>query len=382
MLSRLAGCYPSPKQNNITLTAQCNNQHRIPQFGLLNPIAKPKCSSFSAPSTTVVIVSWNSAAYLPRCLDSLSAQTDHDFEVVLVDNGSTDGSLDEVGNRWPGLTLHVEHLGQNRGFAAANNLKLAHGEWIALLNSDAFPEPDWLKNLVQAAKQNPEFSFFASRQLQANAPHLMDGAGDTLHISGLAWRRYANWPAATFGNASEEVFSPCAAAALYSRRTFMQVGGFDEEFFSYHEDIDLGFRLRLQGFKCLYVPEAVVYHIGSAAFGAQSDFALYHWQRNFIWSFFQNMPSALLWEALPTHLVANFIYLINYSLRGRGVILLKAKMDAIRGLPCALRKRRKIQVTCKVSRKDLLHILARGLLQPYLLGQKTRKFKRSVSPSP
>jgi GT2 family glycosyltransferase len=326
----------------------------------------PKPNALSpAPATSVVIVSWNSAAYLPRCLDSLSAQTDHDFEVVLIDNGSTDGSLDEVCTRWPGLILHVKQLGQNWGFAAANNLgvNLANGEWIALLNSDAFPEPDWLKNLLQAAKQ-------------ANAPHLMDGAGDALHISGLAWRRYASWPAAQFGSEPEEVFSACAAAALYSRRAFLQVGGFDEDFFSYHEDIDLGFRMRLQGFRCLYVPEAVVYHIGSATLGAQSDFALYHWQRNYIWSFFQNMPLALMWEALPAHLMTNFIYQINYTLRGRGVILLKAKMDAIRGLSSTLRKRRMIQKTCKVSRKDLSCVLEHGPLQPYLLGYYIRKIKK------
>jgi hypothetical protein len=177
---------------------------------------------------------------------------------------------------------------------------------------------------------------------------------------------------------TEEVFSPCAAAALYSRSAFLQVGGFDEDFFSYHEDIDLGFRLRLQGFKSLYVPEAVVYHIGSATLGAQSDFALYHWQRNFIWSFVQNMPSALLWEALPAHLMTNIIYQINYTLRGHGVILLKAKMDAIRGLSRALRKRCKIQKTRKVSRKNLLRILERGPLQPYLLGYHIRKIQRSM----
>jgi len=336
-----------------------------------------------SPLVSIILVVWNSAVHLPRCLESLSSQTFRNFEVILVDNGSKDGSLDGVENRWPGLALHLEKLDENKGFAIANNLgaRLARGQWLAMLNTDAFPEPDWLEKLLRAAGDYPEFSFFASRQLQANAPHLLDGAGDVLHISGLAWRRYAGFPAAQFGLKTEEVFSPCAAAALYSRRAFLQLGGFDEDFFSYHEDIDLGFRLRLQGFRCLYVSDAVVHHIGSATLGPQSDFALYHWQRNFIWSFVQNMPSALLWEALPSHLMANFIYQVNYSLRGRGSLLLKAKKDALRGLSRALRKRREVQKIRKVAGVGLLRIMERGWLHPYLLGYHIRKIERAMQPS-
>ncbi len=332
------------------------------------------------PLVSVVIVTWNSARYLSCCLDALATQVCKDFEVLLIDNGSTDGGLDGVENRWPALKLQVERLGANKGFAAANNLgaRLARGKWLALLNPDAFPNPDWLKELLGAGANHPDFSFFASRQLQANASHLLDGAGDDFHISGLAWRRFAGWPAVQFGLKTEEVFSPCAAAALYSHQAFLQVGGFDEDFFTYHEDVDLGFRLRLRGFRCLYVPEAIVHHIGSAALGAQSDFALYHWQRNFVWSFVQNMPSALLWEALPSHLMANLIYVLNYTLLGRGSVLWRAKLDALRGLPLAFHKRREIQRNRSVSRVDLLRTMERDPLQPYLLGYQTRKIKRSM----
>lgn len=204
---------------------------------------------------------------------------------------------------------------------------------------------------------------------------MLDGAGDALHISGLAWRRCAGLPANQFGLESVEVFSPCAAAALYSRLAFLQVGGFDEDFFSYHEDVDLGFRLWLQGFRCLYVPDAIVYHVGSAAVGTQSDFALYYWQRNFIWSFIQNIPSALLWEALPAHLVANFIYQLNNALRGRGKVVLKAKMDALRGFSSAIGKRRVVQTTHKASNAELSSTMEHGLLQPYLLGYHIRKIR-------
>jgi GT2 family glycosyltransferase len=282
-----------------------------------------------------------------------------------------------VENRWPALSLRVERLGVNKGFSVANNMgaRLARGQWLALLNPDAFPEPNWLENLLGAAAKNPDFAIFASCQLQANIPHLLDGAGDAFHISGLAWRRFAGWPAAQFGLKTEEVFSPCAAAALYSLQAFLQVGGFDEDFFSYHEDVDLGFRLRLRGFRCLYVPDAVVHHIGSASLGVQSDFALYHWQRNFIWSFVQNMPSALLWEALPSHLMANVIYILQYTFQGRLSVLWKAKMDAVNGLRRAFHKRREIQKYRRVSHVDLLQRMERGPFQPYLLGYYKRRIK-------
>ena len=332
------------------------------------------------PLVSIIIVTWNSAAYFSRCLECLAAQTFKDFEVVLIDNGSKDGCLDGVENHMPVLRLQVERLGENKGFAAANNLgaHMAQGRWLALLNSDAFPETNWLEELLKAAKNNPEFSFFASRQLQENAPNLLDGAGDIFHISGLAWRRFAGWPSAQFGLETEEVFSPCAAAALYSREAFLRVGGFDEDFFSYHEDVDLGFRLRLQGFRSLYVPDAIVLHAGSATLGAQSDFALYHWQRNYIWSFVQNMPSALLWEALPSHLMANIIHQISYTFQGRGRILWKAKKDALCGLSHALHKRRKIQKMRKAGNRELLKMMERSWLQPYLLGYHIRKIRRSM----
>ena len=306
---------------------------------------------------------------MPHCLSCLSAQTYQEFEVILIDNGSTDGSTANLLEDYPDINLRVERFETNQGFAAANNIgaRLARGRWLALLNTDAFPEPDWLAQLIQAAQNNPEFSFFASRQLQANNPELLDGAGDTYHISGLAWRQYFGYPADKFGLSPKEVFGACAAAALYLREAFLQVGGFDEDFFSYYEDVDLGFRLRLQGYRCLYIPDAVVKHVGSASIGVQSDFMLYYWQRNFIWVFVQNMPSALLWKALPSHLLANLVFQLNFIRRGHGKISWKARIDSLSGLSDALRKRRRIQNESKVSAAELLRIMEQGFFQPYLL---------------
>ncbi len=335
----------------------------------------------ASPLVSIVIVCWNSAKYLPRCLESISKQTFRDFEVILVDNGSTDEATIGLENKYPELSFRVERLTSHRGFAAANNVGayLACSKWLILLNTDAFPEPHWLDELLRAADNNPKMGSFSSRQLQANNPKILDGTGDAYHVSGLAWRLGLGFPADEYGLESSEIFSACAAAAMYLREAFLEVGGFDEDFFSYFEDVDLGFRLQLTGFQSMYVPSATVYHVGSATFGVRSDFAFYHSPRNLIWTYFKNMPTSMLWRYLPAHLMANFIYLIYYTLQGRGKILWKAKWDAIRGLPEALKKRRAIQNTRRVSNATLLKSMQRGLLQPYLLGYHLRRALKDAS---
>jgi GT2 family glycosyltransferase len=332
----------------------------------------------ASPLGSIILAVWNSAEYLPRCLEHLAAQTFKDFEVVLVDNGSTDGSLDGVEDSWPSLSLRIEHLGENKGFAAANNLgaRLARGQWLALLNTDAFPEPDWLEKLLEAALDNPDFSFFASRQLQANAPHRLDGAGDVFHVSGLTWRRFSGWPSAQFGLAPEEVFSSCGAAALYLRQMFLDVGGFDEDFFSYQEDVDLGFRLRLQGFRCLYVPEAVVHHIGTASTGKKSAFAIYHGHRNLVWTYVKNMPPVLFWLYLPLHLLMNLVFLLHFSIKGQDQAIWRAKRDGLRGLGLMFHKRKEIQRQCRVPVMSLYRLMERNWFAPLKFKVQSRRFAR------
>jgi GT2 family glycosyltransferase len=329
----------------------------------------------SSPLVSIILVTWNSAGYLSRCLASLSRQSFKDFETIIIDNGSQDGALEGIQAKYPSLNLRIELLGTNQGFARANNIgaHLACGKWLALLNTDAFPEADWLENLVRATKEYPQYTCFSSRQLQANNPDFLDGAGDAYHVSGLAWKWYLGYPADRYGLERREVFSACGAAALYLRESFLDINGFDEDLFSYLEDVDLGFRLRLRGNRCLYVADAVVHHIGSASLGVASDFALYHYHRNLIWSFVQNMPTGLFWRYLFAHLAANFIYVANYTLRGRGKVLCKAKMDALRGLSKAMRKRREIQSQRNVTNNELLKSMERGWFQPYVLGRRLRR---------
>jgi GT2 family glycosyltransferase len=319
------------------------------------------------PEISIIIPTWNSAAVIRTCLGHLTQQTFQDFEVVIVDNASSDGSVKNLKEKWSTLIIQIENLKVNKGFAASNNIgaHLARGPWLALLNADAFPAPDWLEKLLQAAEKNPSCSSFSSRQIQANARDLLDGAGDAYHITGLAWRRYYNKPVHKYGLDFKDVFSACPAAALYSREAFLQGGGFDEDYFSYFEDVDLGFRLRLNGKKCLYVPEAVVHHVGSASTGKRSDFSVYHGYRNMIWTFVKNMPSPLIWIFLPLHVAAILFFAFYLTVRGQGRAIWKAIFDALVGLPKMIEKRKLIQKNKRIRSVDLLNVMSTGLLEPF-----------------
>jgi GT2 family glycosyltransferase len=260
--------------------------------------------------------------------------------------------------------LRLEALHSNIGFAAASNLgaRLARGAWLALLNPDAFPHPDWLAQLMHAASAGAG-NFFASRQIQANSPELIDGEGDVYFTSGLALRRNYNRRAGEAGS-PREVFSACAAAALYPRQEFLDAGGFDEDYFAYHEDVDLGFRLRLRGSRCILVPTAIVHHVGTASTGARSAFALYHGHRNLVWTFFKDMPSPWFWLYLPLHLTFNLLTVAYFALAGHAATIVRAKRDALRGLPKAWEKRRLVQAQRKIGGGEVVRQMNTNLLGP------------------
>ncbi len=312
----------------------------------------------------VIIVNWNAGAYLKRCVLSLSKQIVPPSEVIVVDNASTDSSADGLEECYP--DAKVIRLGQNIGFAAANNYaaRLTSGDcnWLALLNPDAFPEPDWLESLTDAVRMHPEYKFFGSRLMNANQPSMIDGTGDINHISGLVWRDSHENEANVSMFKMKEIFSPCGAAALYSKEAFVEANGFDEDYFCYVEDVDLGFRLRLLGYRCLFVPESLVYHIGSATTGDGSDFSIYHGHRNLVWTYFKNMPGVFFWLFLPLHILLNFFSIIWFGLRGKFSVILRSKVDAFRGIPRMWKKRRVIQKKRKASLKDIWRALDKSIL--------------------
>ncbi len=298
----------------------------------------------------LVIVSYNAAAYIGRALAAVAAQTRPPDEVVIIDNASSDGTCRAIEQATAGWSIPVRVVpaGGNLGFAAANNRGVAllpHRDLIALLNPDAFPEPGWLAALLAAAEAHPEAGSFASRLMLDGKPGQLDGVGDVCHVSGLVWRHAHDRPERDVPEAgrSGPVFAACAAAALYRRDDWVRLGGLDERFFCYVEDVDLGFRLQLAGRPCRYVADAVVHHLGSASSGVGSDFAVYHGHRNLEWLFLKNMPAPLLWRYLPLHLVTWPLLLVWFTARGRGWSFVRAKWDAVRGMGEAWRARTAVQ---------------------------------------
>ena len=311
---------------------------------------------------SIIIVNWNGELFLEQCLAALMNQTVRLHEIILVDNASSDRSV-EIVHQFPSVRVLAQD--QNTGFARGNNLAIAaassESEWIVLLNPDAFPEPRWLEELLAAAHSNPGFDAFGSKLVVAADPGILDGAGDVYHVSGLVWRMGHGAPVASLPEQAREVFSPCAAAAMYRRSALLEVGGFDEDYFCYVEDVDLGFRLQLAGYRCLYVPLSVAHHVGSGTTGGQhSSFAVYHGHRNLVWTYVKDMPGMLFWAFLPLHLAMNVVALMVFTVRGQGGVMFRAKRDALMGIPLMWKKRRQVQSKRVVSWRAILRVLEKG----------------------
>jgi GT2 family glycosyltransferase len=310
---------------------------------------------------TVSIVFYDGLDDLLQCLGCLGRQTLIPEQVFVVDN-SPGGLPCEL----PAFGLEIEILrpGGNIGFAAGNNLALhqTKTEFIATLNADAFPEPGWLEALVCAARHHPEAAAFGSLQLLFDDPNIADGLGDQYHISGLAWRNGYLCPISDLDLTPRRIFSPCGAAALFRRFDLEDIGGFDEDFFCYCEDIDAGFRLWLAGRECRFVPVAVVHHRGAGSTGdSHSDFAVYHGHRNLTWVYLKNMPALLFWLFLPLHLLLSLQMVSAVAMRGQGSVVGKAKGDALLGLCRVWDKRLAIQARRKATYLDIWRVLDKSL---------------------
>jgi len=322
-----------------------------------------------AASVAVIIVNHDGGRHLPRCLGCLAEQSLLPDRIVVVDNASRDGSFGAArraaaaDGRLADRVLFHE-VGRNIGFAAANNLAvgMCDEEFVALVNPDAFPAPGWLAALVAAARRHPEAASFGSRQWLDGRPGVLDGVGDVYHVSGLSWRDGHGCPPTADDAEDREIFSACAAAALYRRAAFLEAGGFDEDFFCYFEDVDLGFRLRLAGHAARYVADAAVFHVGgTASAGKSADFAVYHGHRNLVWCFVKNTPSPLLPILLIPHLSQTIIVGGFFLARRQFCSIVKAKWDALLGLRQCWLKRRSIQSNRKASTTAIWRSLDKSL---------------------
>ncbi|WP_213272853.1 glycosyltransferase family 2 protein [Hyphomonas sp.] len=329
----------------------------------------------TSPNISVVIINYNGGAFLQNAVDSLARQTYRDFELILLDNASTDGSPQAVDlSALPSASLILNP--ENTGFAGGNNLaaRQARGRWLVLLNPDTVAEPDWLKQLMAAAEGNPGIQTFASAQIDLATPSLMDGAGDAYLLFGIPWRGGFSRPVTELPQPGF-CFSACGAAAMYDLILFRDMGGFDERYFCYCEDVDLGFRLQLAGHDCLFVPGAVVRHTGSGITGRASAFATYHGTRNRVWTYFKNMPLPLLILTLPGHLMLTAYIVIHNAFTPRTRPMLKGLLDGITGI-----KRIRTDCAWKVSSRKLglWSLVNRMAWNPWLLHRR----KVHVRPQP
>ncbi len=311
----------------------------------------------SEPQVTVVIPNWNTQHWLPGCLDGLRAQCYRDFQIILVDNGSTDGSVAFVEQHYH--EVQVLAFAENRGFAPAVNagIRQTRSQYVALLNTDTVPRPNWLLSLVETMEASPpDVGCLASRMLELDAPTVIENAGDILSWYGSARKRGAGEPAEMY-NESEEVFSACAGAALYRRVFLEKVGGFDESFDSYLEDIDLGLRGRLLGYRCLYVPSAEILHQGHGAGLAHSRY-VYLVTRNRLALLLKNIPSALLLKHSWTLLYGQIYFFLVYKRPFHSLVGIIAFLLALSHI---LRRRRIIQQQRKIPNEALETMLSNDL---------------------
>ena len=321
---------------------------------------------------SVIIVNWNGKKFLAECLESLRQQAYRRFSIILVDNGSNDGSNNFVIRNYPEVKIIA--LPGNVGFSAANNiaLKTVKTEYAALLNNDAVAHPLWLQTLIEALEEHPEAGFAASKMLFYDNPEIIDRTGDAYTSAGTGLLRGRGEPASSY-NKQEWVFGACAGAALYRTQMLRDAGIFDEDFFLLYEDVDLSFRAQLKGYKCLYVPEAIVYHKGSGSIVYDSPTSVYYSHRNLEWVYIQNMPARLILKTIFPHIIYDMAAFLFFIARGRTKDFIKAKWDALKGLKKALKKRRQIQRSRIVVDDYIWRLLEKELLLPRL----TRRLRKN-----
>ena len=306
------------------------------------------------PLVSAVVLSYNGRQLLEGLLPSLAGQTRPADEVLVVDNGSSDGTCEWLAAEWP--EIRVERIPSNVGVTAALNrgVRAAQGEFVALLNNDIELDPDFLRELVRAALENPAAGSLSPKLLSLDDRRVLDGAGDTFYWAGTGWRRGHGERDTGQFDAEQAIFGACGGAAVYRREALATVGPLDEDFFAFSEDLDWSFRAQLAGFSCRYVPSAVAYHRGSATVGkGETDFFRYHTWRNGLWIVLKDYPLAFLLLALP-RIVFGQLQNLRVAVHEHKLRLLwRVWRDTARGLSALLRKRAAVQRTRRVSLRQL-----------------------------
>lgn len=323
------------------------------------------------PLISVIVLNWNGCHLLDDCLAALAGQNFRDFETILVDNGSMDGSAAHVRERYPWVRL-IE-LPSNAGFAEGNNLGFrdASGRFIVTLNNDTKVAPVFLEEAVTPVLADSCVGMVATKMINYHEPGRIDSVGIKVTSNGMGVNIGVGEQDRGQYDTPAEVFGPCAGAALYRRKMLEEVGFFDPDFFAYYEDLDLAWRGRLAGWRCVTAPRAVVQHIHSATSGRMSPFTVYQVQRNKWYTIVKNWPGRLLLKHFPRIIWYDLGSLALAALRGKIGASLRSRLHVLRDLPLLLRKRREIQALRKVRVSDVALFLESG-------GSPLQTFKRKM----
>jgi GT2 family glycosyltransferase len=334
---------------------------------------------------SVVIVNWNGKHLLGECLDSLLAQSVGGIEIILVDNGSRDGSAEYVLERY--RDVKVVSLPENIGFAGGNNagIRAASGMYIALLNNDTKVDPEWIPSLLKEAEASPAVvGMWASKILSYDHPGVIDNVGLLMYPDGLGRGKGRLEKDEGQYDQREEAFFPSGCAGLYRHDMLDEIGLFDEEFFAYADDVDLGLRARLAGWQCIYVPSAKVYHKYSASSSAHSPFKAFLVERNRIWVLLKNYPIEMIVISPFVTLTRLLVHLYG-ALTGKGAsgrfseqnsvlhaiaILLKAWYSALSALPSIIRQRRSFSKLRRIGRRELYRLFREFRISAYEIALK------------
>ena len=297
---------------------------------------------------SIIVPSHDGRRWLAQCLPHVASGIATSYEVIVSDNGSRDDTVGWLATEWP--AVRAVCAPEAIGFAAACNrgARAASGSVLVVLNNDTEPEDGWVDRLIEQVVADPDRVVATARLVLLDAPDIMDSAGDEYAWWGAAYKRGAGHVSRHYDE-PREVFSPCGAAFAIGRDLFARLGGFDEVFGSVCEDVDLGYRVRLVGGRCVYVPSAVVRHAGSATLGIEAPGPIRLGQRNMEWTWWANTPAVLLLPMLPLHVVYNVIAAVFFWRRGRSGAFWQGKREALAGWRHAVAKRRHAQAMRSVG---------------------------------
>jgi GT2 family glycosyltransferase/tetratricopeptide (TPR) repeat protein len=303
----------------------------------------PNTQKDSPLKVSIIVPNWNGMRFVSMCLDSLSQLDFDDHEVIVVDNGSDDGSREMIEEEYPWVKLLK--FDENMGFAIACNegIKASNADYIVLLNNDIEVTPDWLKELYEGMERHPECGMGTTKMMFLDHRDVFYNTGDLFHSWSSGGGRGQGEKDTGQYEVEDLVFGACAGAGIYRREFFKQVGLFDEDFFIFAEDVDLNMRGQLKGLKAVYLPKAKVYHIGTATVGLYSDRYVYLCKRNDIWVFIKNYSLSMYFKYLLPIWKHQFTDIKYFTYRGQGKVVFKSKCGALKMLPQMLYRRCQIQ---------------------------------------